>query len=106
MAGQGDSQQRGMAMPGCSEIGADGADGNGSVQCHSGYLDQGKKGFLLVEEAQKSGILIPKSCPAPCAPEKYCPILCSVPPSGKGRTFSSISGFSLDTGESRSWSEG
>lgn len=67
---------------------------------------QAKKGFQLVEEAQKSGILIPKSCPAPFAPEKHCPVICLVRPYNKGRMFSSISGFSLDTGESHSWSEG
>lgn len=48
---------------------------------------QDEKGFQLVKEAQKSGILIPKSCPAPFSPEKHCPIICLVPPSGKGRSF-------------------
>ena len=61
---------------------------------------------VLVEAVQKSGILIPKSCPAPFAPEKHCPVICLDPSSSKGRTFSSISGFSLRTGEFRSWSEG
>ena len=67
---------------------------------------QAEKGFQLVEEVQKLGILIPRSCPAPFALEKHCPIICLVPPSSEGRSFSSISGFSLDTGESHSWSEG
>lgn len=67
---------------------------------------QAEKGFLLVEEAQKSGILIPKSCLASFTPEKHCPVPCSVPPSGEGRIFSSFSGFSSDRCESHSWSEG
>lgn len=54
---------------------------------------QAKNCFELVEEAQKSGILIPKSCPAPFAPEKHCLVICSVPPSGKGRTFRASADF-------------
>lgn len=54
---------------------------------------QAKKGFQLVEEAQKSGILIRKSCPAPFAPEKHRLVICLVPPSGKGRSFRASADF-------------
>lgn len=83
-----------------------GAEDSGTVQCHPSHLGLAWKGLSAGGWSTEIRNPHPQTLPCTSAPEKHCPVICLVPPSGEGRMFSSISGFSLNTGGSRSWSEG